>query len=299
MVGHTGVIAAAVTAVETVDECLGRVVEAVHAKGGACIVTADHGNADEMLEEDGSPDTAHSLNPVPFIVTAGAESLDGEGILADVAPTALALLGIDQPEQMTGRSLLGVAQRLARASLSVFLSFGPPGSRSSSLTRLRAARPDRLAPPWRQPERLRGRAAAADGRASRGRAACPCAQDRQPRAAGRRASSPNATLTLKKPLRSALSRLPTRRLAFATGGGGGGGGGGCGGHERGVAALVAAAVAQRDDAVVVAARGLQAGRHGGRRHRAVATAERPAARSSRRPSWCRTRRSPARRRRAA
>ena len=70
MVGHTGVIPAAVKAVETADECLGRVVEAVHATGGACIVTADHGNADEMLEEDGSPDTAHSLNPVPFIVTA-------------------------------------------------------------------------------------------------------------------------------------------------------------------------------------------------------------------------------------
>jgi 2,3-bisphosphoglycerate-independent phosphoglycerate mutase len=107
MVGHTGVIEAAVKAVETVDECLGRIIEAVHAKGGACIVTADHGNADEMLEEDGSPDTAHSLNPVPFIVTAGAASLDGEGILADVAPTALELLGIEQPEQMTGRSLLG------------------------------------------------------------------------------------------------------------------------------------------------------------------------------------------------
>jgi 2,3-bisphosphoglycerate-independent phosphoglycerate mutase len=60
-----------------------------------------------MLEEDGSPDTAHSLNPVPFVVTAGAASLDGEGILADVAPTALELLGIAQPEQMTGRSLLG------------------------------------------------------------------------------------------------------------------------------------------------------------------------------------------------
>jgi 2,3-bisphosphoglycerate-independent phosphoglycerate mutase len=107
MVGHTGVIPAAVTAVETVDECLGRIVEAVHGKGGACIVTADHGNADEMLEEDGSPDTAHSLNPVPLVLTAGAESLRGEGILADVAPTALALLGIEQPEQMTGRSLLG------------------------------------------------------------------------------------------------------------------------------------------------------------------------------------------------
>jgi 2,3-bisphosphoglycerate-independent phosphoglycerate mutase len=106
MVGHTGVIEAAVTAVETVDACLGRIVEAVHGKGGACIVTADHGNADEMLEEDGSPDTAHSLNPVPFVVTAGASSLDGDGILADVAPTALALLGIEQPSEMTGRSLL-------------------------------------------------------------------------------------------------------------------------------------------------------------------------------------------------
>ena len=106
MVGHTGVIEAAVTAVETVDACLGQVVEAVHAKRGACIVTADHGNADEMLEEDGSPDTAHSLNPVPFIVTAGAHGLDGNGILADVAPTALALLGMEQPAAMTGRSLL-------------------------------------------------------------------------------------------------------------------------------------------------------------------------------------------------
>jgi 2,3-bisphosphoglycerate-independent phosphoglycerate mutase len=106
MVGHTGVIEAAVRAVEAVDECLGRVLETVHAAGGACIVTADHGNADEMLEEDGSPDTAHSLNPVPFVVTAGASALSGEGVLADVAPTALALLGIDQPAEMTGRSLL-------------------------------------------------------------------------------------------------------------------------------------------------------------------------------------------------
>jgi 2,3-bisphosphoglycerate-independent phosphoglycerate mutase len=107
MVGHTGVIEAAVAAIEAVDECLGKVVEAVHAGGGACVITADHGNADEMLEEDGSPDTAHSLNPVPFIVTADGAGLDGsEGILADVAPTILALLGIDQPAPMTGRSLL-------------------------------------------------------------------------------------------------------------------------------------------------------------------------------------------------
>ncbi len=106
MVGHTGVIPAAVKAVETVDECLGRIVEAVHAAGGACLVTADHGNSDHMLNDDGSVNTAHSLNPVPFIVTAGAGALDGEGILADVAPTALALLGIEQPAAMTGRSLL-------------------------------------------------------------------------------------------------------------------------------------------------------------------------------------------------
>jgi 2,3-bisphosphoglycerate-independent phosphoglycerate mutase len=106
MVGHTGSIPAAIKAVETVDACLGDVVQAVHDSGGVCIVTADHGNADEMLEEDGSPDTAHSLNPVPFVVTSEDLSLDGEGILADVTPTALELLGIEQPPEMTGRSLL-------------------------------------------------------------------------------------------------------------------------------------------------------------------------------------------------
>jgi 2,3-bisphosphoglycerate-independent phosphoglycerate mutase len=106
MVGHTGVIEAAVKAVETVDGCLGDVVRAVQATGGALLITADHGNADHMLEPDGSPNTAHSLNPVPVIVTVeGVELRDG-GILADVAPTLLAMLGVDQPEQMTGRSLL-------------------------------------------------------------------------------------------------------------------------------------------------------------------------------------------------
>ena len=109
MVGHTGSIPAAVAAVETVDACLGRVIEAVRGAGGALLVTADHGNADEMLEADGSPDTAHSLNPVPFVVVGaeGVTELVGEGILADVAPTALALLGIERPPEMTGRSLLG------------------------------------------------------------------------------------------------------------------------------------------------------------------------------------------------
>ena len=79
MVGHTGVIAAAVSAIETVDECLGEVVAAVHEAGGACVVTADHGNADHMLEPDGSPNTAHSLNPVPLIVTASGVKLRAEG----------------------------------------------------------------------------------------------------------------------------------------------------------------------------------------------------------------------------
>jgi 2,3-bisphosphoglycerate-independent phosphoglycerate mutase len=105
MVGHTGDIPAAIRAIETVDGCLGDVVAAVHEGGGACIVTADHGNADNMLEPDGSPNTAHSKNPVPFIVTDRGVALADGGILADVAPTALALLGIPQPEEMTGRSL--------------------------------------------------------------------------------------------------------------------------------------------------------------------------------------------------
>jgi 2,3-bisphosphoglycerate-independent phosphoglycerate mutase len=107
MVGHTGVIEAAVAAVETVDECLGIVLDAVRASGGVCVVTADHGNADHMLEPDGSPNTAHSLNPVPLILTAPNLELRAHGgILADVAPTVLDLLGIPQPPQMTGRSLI-------------------------------------------------------------------------------------------------------------------------------------------------------------------------------------------------
>ena len=101
-----GVIPAAVTAVETVDRCLGEVVEAVHASGGACLITADHGNADHMLEPDGSPNTAHSLNPVPVIVTVPTLELRDGGTLADVAPTLLQMLGIEQPDAMTGRSLI-------------------------------------------------------------------------------------------------------------------------------------------------------------------------------------------------
>jgi 2,3-bisphosphoglycerate-independent phosphoglycerate mutase len=106
MVGHTGSIPAAVSACETVDECLRQVVEAVHGSGGACIVTADHGNADNMLEPDGSPNTAHSLNPVPLVVTARVGKLRSGGVLADVAPTVLALMGIEPPPGMHGKSLL-------------------------------------------------------------------------------------------------------------------------------------------------------------------------------------------------
>jgi len=105
MVGHTGVIEAAVKAVQTVDECLGRVAEAVHESNGVCLVTADHGNADHMLEPDGSPNTAHSMNPVPLIVTAGDGPLREGGVLADVAPTVLDLMGEDTPPEMTGEKL--------------------------------------------------------------------------------------------------------------------------------------------------------------------------------------------------
>ncbi len=102
MVGHTGVIPAAVAAVQEADTRLGEVVAAVHEKSGALIITADHGNCEQMLEPDGSPNTAHSTNPVPVIVTVDGIELRDHGILADVAPTALDLLGIPQPEAMTG-----------------------------------------------------------------------------------------------------------------------------------------------------------------------------------------------------
>ena len=106
MVGHTGVIPAVVKAVETTDACLGRVVEAVGRLGGVCLITADHGNAEKLLEDDGvSPHTAHTTNPVPLIVTAPDLSLR-EGELSDLVPTALALLGFDKPEQMTGRNVV-------------------------------------------------------------------------------------------------------------------------------------------------------------------------------------------------
>ncbi len=105
MVGHTGSIPAAVKAVETVDTCLARVVEAVGARGGVCLITADHGNAEQMLEPDGSPHTAHTTNLVPLVLTDTNASLS-DGELADLAPAALELLGLDKPLQMTGKNLI-------------------------------------------------------------------------------------------------------------------------------------------------------------------------------------------------
>ncbi len=114
MVGHTGVIPAAVRAIETVDGSLGEVVRAVHETGGACLVTADHGNAEHMLEPDGSPNTAHTTNPVPLIVTVpGLRLVQDDGILADVAPTVLELLGVPQPETMSGGSLIAGREELS------------------------------------------------------------------------------------------------------------------------------------------------------------------------------------------
>jgi 2,3-bisphosphoglycerate-independent phosphoglycerate mutase len=107
MVGHTGSIPAVIEAVETTDACLGEIVEAVDRAGGVSLITADHGNAEQMLEPDGtSPHTAHTTNPVPLILTKEGMGLAKKGELSDLAPTALALLGFAQPLQMTGKSLL-------------------------------------------------------------------------------------------------------------------------------------------------------------------------------------------------
>ncbi|MDR1064747.1 MAG: 2,3-bisphosphoglycerate-independent phosphoglycerate mutase [Oscillospiraceae bacterium] len=107
MVGHTGVIKAAVRAAEVVDECVGITLEAVRELGGVAIVTADHGNADKMLSDDGvTPFTAHTTNPVPFILIGADARLRPGGRLADIAPTMLQIIGVEKPAEMTGESLI-------------------------------------------------------------------------------------------------------------------------------------------------------------------------------------------------
>ena len=106
MVGHTGIFPAACSAVEAVDTCAGKVVDAIKEMDGVALITADHGNADKMYEEDGSPFTAHTTNPVPFCVVNYPCTLREGGKLADIAPTMLKILGLPQPEEMTGTSII-------------------------------------------------------------------------------------------------------------------------------------------------------------------------------------------------
>jgi 2,3-bisphosphoglycerate-independent phosphoglycerate mutase len=106
MVGHSGMLEPTIKAIETVDECLGKVIDAILEKDGVAIITADHGNADEVITIEGNPMTAHTTNPVPVILTKhGVELRDG-GVLADLAPTLLQLLGLEQPKEMTGKTII-------------------------------------------------------------------------------------------------------------------------------------------------------------------------------------------------
>ena len=109
MVGHTGVFDAAVSAVSAVDECVNMLVNTILETGGAAMLTADHGNADTMLDENGDPFTAHSLNPVPFILINNdlkAVGLRSGGRLSDITPTMLDVMGIEKPKDMTGETLI-------------------------------------------------------------------------------------------------------------------------------------------------------------------------------------------------
>ena len=109
MVGHTGVIPAAVKAVHTVDTCVKKVVDQILSMGGSVLLTADHGNADKMLETDGEPFTAHTTNPVPVVLISEKyknAKLRKDGILADLAPTLLEVMGLPIPAEMTGKSLI-------------------------------------------------------------------------------------------------------------------------------------------------------------------------------------------------
>lgn len=106
MVGHSGMLEPTIKAIEAVDECLGKIVDKIHEKGGHAIITADHGNSDEVTTSDGDAMTAHTTNPVPVIVTKEGIDLREGGILGDLSPTLLELLNVEQPEEMTGQSLI-------------------------------------------------------------------------------------------------------------------------------------------------------------------------------------------------
>lgn len=108
MVGHTGIVAAGIKAVEMIDECVERIISRLLELGGAALITADHGNCEQMRNPDGSPNTAHTTNLVHFVYVANDAAEFGveDGILADVAPTLLFLLGLPKPAEMTGRNLL-------------------------------------------------------------------------------------------------------------------------------------------------------------------------------------------------
>jgi len=108
MVGHTGIMEAAVRAVEAVDDCVGKLVDRVLQLGGAALITADHGNAEMMVDENGGPHTAHTCDMAPFVLVDDSrkDAKLRKGVLADLAPTMLAMLGIAQPAEMTGKSLI-------------------------------------------------------------------------------------------------------------------------------------------------------------------------------------------------
>ncbi|PYZ92869.1 phosphoglycerate mutase (2,3-diphosphoglycerate-independent) [Salipaludibacillus keqinensis] len=106
MVGHSGMLEPTIKAIEAVDECLGKIVDLIEEKGGKSIITADHGNADVLITEEGTPMTAHTTNPVPVIVTDKDVQLREDGVLGDLAPTMLELLKVDQPKEMTGKTLI-------------------------------------------------------------------------------------------------------------------------------------------------------------------------------------------------
>ena len=113
MVGHTGILGAAVKACETVDRCVRQIVERIAGMGGLAMITADHGNSEKMIDERGGAHTAHTLNPVPFILVDDTrrDADLRQGVLADIAPTILDIMGIEKPPQMTGTSLLGRTQK--------------------------------------------------------------------------------------------------------------------------------------------------------------------------------------------